>query len=336
VAIGTGAGSTNQGNNSIILNATGANLNQTTANTFTVAPVRNDVANTGNVMFYNATTKEITYGNTISVAGNVSTPIVYSQGMAVEGYDFVQMQYSNAVALPVSPYDIGTGSWFFLDPAGATWESNTTGTLKTVVLGNDGSVSAVGNITSGNISTGIIRLTNGADIKDTANNAVAFGKQAGSTSQGSHAVAIGRGAGLQGQGAYSVAVGYLAGNNTQGGDSVAVGVNSGGQLQGGEAVAVGSYAGYTAQGNLSVAVGRGAGENSQGANSVAIGTLAGRTNQGNNSIILNATGANLEQTTANTFTVKPVRGDSTANLVSGGFKAVYYNSSTGEFAYSSD
>jgi hypothetical protein len=72
VAIGTGAGYTNQGNNSIILNATAANLNQTTANTFTVAPVRNDVANIGNVMFYNTTSKEITYGNVISVAGNIA------------------------------------------------------------------------------------------------------------------------------------------------------------------------------------------------------------------------------------------------------------------------
>ena len=72
VAIGQNAGVTNQGNNSIIINATAANLNQTTANTFTVAPVRNDVANIGQVMFYNTTSKEITYGNTISVAGNVT------------------------------------------------------------------------------------------------------------------------------------------------------------------------------------------------------------------------------------------------------------------------
>jgi hypothetical protein len=62
----------NQGNNSIIINATDTALQQTTANTFTVAPVRNDVANTANVMFYNATSKEITYGNTISVAGNIT------------------------------------------------------------------------------------------------------------------------------------------------------------------------------------------------------------------------------------------------------------------------
>jgi hypothetical protein len=88
---------TNQGNNSIILNATGANLDQTTANTFTVAPVRNDVANTANVMFYNATSKEITYGNVVSVAGNitggnistgsrvVTTPVAFSTLTAVTG-----------------------------------------------------------------------------------------------------------------------------------------------------------------------------------------------------------------------------------------------------------
>jgi hypothetical protein len=37
-----------------------------------VAPVRNDVANVAQVMFYNTTSKEITYGNTISIAGNVN------------------------------------------------------------------------------------------------------------------------------------------------------------------------------------------------------------------------------------------------------------------------
>jgi hypothetical protein len=72
VAIGANAGVTNQGNNSIILNATGANLNQTTANTFTVAPVRNDNSNIAEVMFYNTTSKEVTYGNTLSVAGNIT------------------------------------------------------------------------------------------------------------------------------------------------------------------------------------------------------------------------------------------------------------------------
>ena len=72
VVIGSQAGESATGNNSIIINATGNTLNQTTANTFTVAPVRNDVANTAEIVFYNATSKEITYGNVISVAGNIT------------------------------------------------------------------------------------------------------------------------------------------------------------------------------------------------------------------------------------------------------------------------
>jgi hypothetical protein len=81
VAIGYYAGELNQGNNSIIINATGANLQQITANTFTVAPVRNDVANIGEVVFYNTTSKEVTYGNTISVAGNITAGNLVTAGL---------------------------------------------------------------------------------------------------------------------------------------------------------------------------------------------------------------------------------------------------------------
>jgi hypothetical protein len=66
IAIGANAGYTNQANNSIILNATGANLNQTTANSFTVKPVR--AATTGNVLYYNDTSGEISYGTPTSGA----------------------------------------------------------------------------------------------------------------------------------------------------------------------------------------------------------------------------------------------------------------------------
>lgn len=62
VAIGSGAGHVNQGNNSIVINATGANLTSYEANTFVVAPIRNDTANTVNVLYYNTVTKEVTYG----------------------------------------------------------------------------------------------------------------------------------------------------------------------------------------------------------------------------------------------------------------------------------
>jgi hypothetical protein len=91
-------------------------------------------------------------------------------------------------------------------------------------------------------------------------------------------------------------------------------------------VAIGYSAGFTNQGNSAVAIGSGAGATNQGHSAIAIGRLAGRTNQGNNSIILNATDADLDQTVANTFTVKPVRQANTAN-------AMYYNASTGEITY---
>ena len=72
IAIGAKAGETNQGNNSIVLNASGATLNGATANAFFVNPIRNDSSNTANLVFYNVATKEVSYANTISIAGNVT------------------------------------------------------------------------------------------------------------------------------------------------------------------------------------------------------------------------------------------------------------------------
>ena len=46
-----------------------------------MAPVRNDVANVDQVMFYNATSKEITYGNVISVAGNITGGNILTGGL---------------------------------------------------------------------------------------------------------------------------------------------------------------------------------------------------------------------------------------------------------------
>lgn len=69
VAIGGYAGQTNQANNSIILNATGGALNQTTANTFTVKPVR-DGGSAATLLgsgfygvYYNPTTGEFVYAS---------------------------------------------------------------------------------------------------------------------------------------------------------------------------------------------------------------------------------------------------------------------------------
>ena len=72
IAIGKQAGETNQNNNTIVLNAQGTPLNTTTTNGFYVAPIAN--ASTTNHLYYDTTTKEITYAPiTINYAQHIST-----------------------------------------------------------------------------------------------------------------------------------------------------------------------------------------------------------------------------------------------------------------------
>jgi hypothetical protein len=80
IALGAFAGNSNQANNSIVINATVGNIENTTANSLVIAPVRNDVSNIAQVMFYNTTSKEVTYGNTISVAGNITGGNIIGNG----------------------------------------------------------------------------------------------------------------------------------------------------------------------------------------------------------------------------------------------------------------
>ena len=110
--------------------------------------------------------------------------------------------------------------------------------------------------------------------------------------------------------------------------NVAIGENAAYTAQGQYAVAIGLYAGGDTQGERAVAIGSNAGKTAQGAYAVAIGRRAGETNQGNNSIIINATTGVLNQTTANTFTVAPIRNDS-GNVA----QALYYNTTTKEVTY---
>jgi hypothetical protein len=127
----------------------------------------------------------------------------------------------------------------------------------------------------------------------------------------------------------SLALGSGAGATAQGVGSVALGVNAGND-QGYYAVAIGIGSGRVAQADSTVAIGGEAGGDSQGINSVAIGYRAGRTSQANSSIILNATGANLNASTSNTFTVAPVRNDvSTANVA----QVMFYNTTSKEITY---
>jgi len=193
-----------------------------------------------------------------------------------------------------------------------------------------------------------IAIGNQAAQTTQSTDAVAIGTNAGQTTQGESSVAVGNAAGQQNQARYGIAIGNSAAAGGQGEGSIAIGLQSGFTSQGTSSVAVGSIAGYSAQGTKAVAVGFGAGGQAQGINSVAIGNeaaadnqgnysvaigaWAGETSQSNNSIILNATGSNLNQTTANTFTVKPIRNVASATLPSGFFNMAY-NPTTGEIIY---
>jgi hypothetical protein len=183
-----------------------------------------------------------------------------------------------------------------------------------------------------------IALGQNSGFDGQANAAIALGQNAGAGGQSGAAISIGQNAGGNTtQGSVAVAIGSSAGYDAQGDNTVAIGTSAGQTFQGTSATAVGSLAGSTGQGTAAVAIGTGTGETSQGIYSVAVGSLAGRTSQANNSIIINATGANLNQTTANTFTVKPVRAVTsvtfaapTAGSIPAGFSPMYYNPTTGE------
>ena len=156
--------------------------------------------------------------------------------------------------------------------------------------------------------------------------AVALGYQSGQNTQGGKAIAIGELAGQTTQGTGGIAIGYQAGQTNQDTGTVAIGSTAGTTTQGEDAVAVGTNAGKTTQGTDAVAIGHEAGETNQGAGSIAIGYNAGSTNQAANSIVINAGGLALENTTADSLVVKPIRS-------AVGTTILMYNSSTGEITH---
>lgn len=164
-----------------------------------------------------------------------------------------------------------------------------------------------GGTAMGVVATATVDGTAIGYIANAQNSGVALGYNAVANTQG---VALGRDARA---GVNGVSVGYPAGQLTPGANTTIVGY----------------FAGYNTAGANSVAIGMNAGRTNLGANSIAIGTNAGYTNQAANSIVINATGANLDNTTGNSLVVKPVRAVTDVT----GFKQLYYNPTTGEIVY---
>ena len=164
--------------------------------------------------------------------------------------------------------------------------------------------------------------------KDTAGLcAISIGAYAGQTTQGSFGIAIGNYAAYYQQAAEAIAIGDTAGEQNQGTYGVGIGYYAGRISQGASAVAIGRDSGVTSQGANAVAIGRSAGTSNQGTNAVAIGLYAGTTSQANNSIVINATGSVLNNSTANSLKIAPIRSAAAAP------SALYYDETTQEVTY---
>jgi hypothetical protein len=101
IAIGAYAGYGLSGNNSIILNASGSQINSSTANVFIVRPIRNQVTQVTQVLVY-ANSEEITYANTLNLAGNIQAGNIITTGnvtgttfMFANGVNILSTTYSN-------------------------------------------------------------------------------------------------------------------------------------------------------------------------------------------------------------------------------------------------
>ena len=205
-----------------------------------------------------------------------------------------------------------------------------------------------------------------AGYYDQATYAVAIGPYTGYKGQGLQATAVGYNAGHYGQSQNAVAIGYKAGagisifktyvsggvgsttlvvNNTSGivagmvlinstaytSDQTVVSVDSGTSLTI-SAVADGtpSFSGIQfssgGQGLSSVAIGSQSGERNQGTHAIAIGMGAGNLNQAANSIVINATGTTVQNTTASSLVIKPIR-NATMTTILG------YDVTTGEVTH---
>jgi hypothetical protein len=316
IAIGNQAGTVSQSNNTIILNAQGSALNATSANSFYVAPVRND-ATSGNVLYYNTTTKEVSYG----AFGGTATYATYagtSSNLFTDSNYTVNNIFTNAnnIRLGNAAGEVGQG-------------------VTGIAIGQEagrinqqGAAVAVGFFAgrSGQCNSAVA-VGNEAGLSNQNQYAIAIGFQSGRSNQKEGALAIGNGAGTEGQGYAGIAIGFGTAQITQNDYGVAIGRAAGYSGQGAYGIALGYFAGSNAQGQNAIAIGNAAGQVFQSNNAIAIGASAGATNQHTNSIVLNAQGTALNTSNTDAFYVAPVRNDATpANVL-------YYNTTTKEITY---
>jgi hypothetical protein len=159
IARETASSAYDKANSANVLAQSAYNYANTLASGSSVDSYARSKANTANVTaeaaFAKANASVYTNANVANYlptyGGNVNAITVFSNtNIAIQGKDWVQLQY-NPDGTPHEQVSIGTGSWFYLDSSGAAFESNTTGSVKTLQFSNNGDVVASGNITGVNI-----------------------------------------------------------------------------------------------------------------------------------------------------------------------------------------
>ena len=136
IAIGYQAGTNNQTANSIILNASGSALETSGVAGLFINPVRNNLTSNANPIFFNTSTKELTYANTISLPGNVSGGNIRTTGLI-------------SATANITGGNILTGGLI-----------SSTGNITGGNIATAGLITATGNVQSGNIRTaGLVSAT---------------------------------------------------------------------------------------------------------------------------------------------------------------------------------
>jgi len=282
--------------------------------------VRND-ASPGDVVFYNPTSKELTYGTlaslnpthlangaytlylsdedgTVTATGKYLTPETDGISTVGGGYTF-----SNDGGYDTGMFSHADGELNFFSNADLIFNANNQ------VFKHSTSVELQNGAVLQDNSNRSIFLGFGVDSGDTYSqrisigyqpthqtgqqwDAIAIGARAGTTNQHDNAIAIGNRAGNTGQGESAVAIGGGSGGNggagqsNQGSGAVAIGDHAGTDTQGYRAVALGAYAGVYGQYQNAIAIGEQSGYNQQKAYAIAIGLNAGNESQAEDGVAI--------------------------------------------------
>ena len=128
IAIGQYAGCRNQANNTIILNATQNSVCGIPGQPcrFYVAPIRNDVSNTANVLYYNTSTNEITFAPSTGGGSNVAeaTFDIRVSSFTARAGNRYGVDTSSGVVVATLPTTTNLGQAVFFADAGGAFATN--------------------------------------------------------------------------------------------------------------------------------------------------------------------------------------------------------------------